>query len=73
VHLYVLAWRADSNYLDQNQKEELAMDESKDTSQSKDTSSTDILTRGKTLPQYAAAIIGKYFTYNIRNLGCYFK
>jgi len=54
--------------LDQNLKTELSMDEPKDTIYSIGASTTVILKRGKTLPQYVAAIIGKVLRYyNIRN------
>jgi hypothetical protein len=56
----VLPWCADSNCLDQNLEAELSMDKSDGTRESHHTSTADILARGKTLPQYAAAIIGKY-------------
>jgi len=52
----------------QNLKTELSMDNSKDTIYSIGASTTVILKGGKTLPQYVAAIIGKFLKhYNIRN------
>jgi len=54
--------------LGQNLKTELAMDNSKDTIYSIGASTTVILKGGKKLPQYVAAIIGKFLKYyNIRN------
>jgi hydroxymethylpyrimidine/phosphomethylpyrimidine kinase len=57
-----------SALLGQNLKTELAMDNSKDTIYSIGASTTVIVKKGKTLPQYVAAIIGKFLKYyNIRN------
>jgi hypothetical protein len=51
-----------SAVLDQNLNTELSMDDPKDTIYSIGASTTVILKRGKTLPQYVAAIIGKVLT-----------
>jgi len=52
---------------DKNLKTELSMDNS-NTIYSIGASTTVILKRGKTMPQYVAAIIGKFLKYyNIRN------
>jgi len=57
-----------SAVLGQNLRTKLAMDKSEDTIYSVGASTTVILKGGKTLPQYVAAIIGKFLKYyNIRN------